>query len=152
MAQIEYRTGGGVVIDGDRMLLLARPSRGEIRLPKGHIDPGETPTEAALREVSEETGYGDLEITDDLGVHLVEFDYNGNHYRRQEYYFVMRLRSQQRIARTPQDEAQFQVLWAPLNEAPTRLTFAAEQAVAHAAIVAVQEDGEDVHARRMDAK
>ena len=152
MALIEYATGGGVVIaeahTGDaqtagtengqsRMLILDRPTRGEVRLPKGHIDPGETAESAALREVAEETGYEDLEIVADLGVRTVEFDYGADHYRRQEHYFVMRLRSQRQRPRPPHDAAQFRVLWVPLDDAPGLLTFAAEQEVARDAIALV---------------
>ncbi|MEX1020848.1 MAG: NUDIX domain-containing protein [Litorilinea sp.] len=152
MALIEYATGGGVVIEDAqiegvqtegtgraqaRMLILDRPTRQEIRLPKGHIDPGETAESAALREVAEETGYEDLEIVADLGVRTVEFDYGADHYRRQEHYFVMRLRSHRQRPRPPHDAAQFRVLWVPLAEAPGQLTFAAEQEVARAAIALV---------------
>lgn len=138
MALIEYTTGGGVIIDDQRMLLLDRPARQEVRLPKGHIDPGETAADAGLREAAEETGYEDLEIVEDLGERLVEFDYDDDHYRRREHYFLMRLRSTQQRPRPAHDEMQFRVVWVPLDEAPARLTFAAEQEVARAAIAAVR--------------
>jgi len=86
---VRYRAAGGVVVDGERVLVLRRPGRGEVRLPKGHIDPGETPRAAALREVGEESGYADLEIVADLGTQTVEFDWDGRHYVRDEHYFLM---------------------------------------------------------------
>jgi 8-oxo-dGTP pyrophosphatase MutT (NUDIX family) len=45
-------------VDGQREYLLveARRSRGEWVLPKGHIEAGETPEAAAVREVQEEAG------------------------------------------------------------------------------------------------
>lgn len=45
-------------VDGEREYLLveARRSRGQWVLPKGHIEPGETPEAAAVREVQEEAG------------------------------------------------------------------------------------------------
>ena len=57
----EYSHAGGIVariIDGEREYLLveARRSRGVWVLPKGHIEPGETPEAAAVREVEEEAG------------------------------------------------------------------------------------------------
>lgn len=53
--KIVEAAGGLVRLAGtDRFLMMER--RGYLDLPKGKIDPGETVTEAALREVSEETG------------------------------------------------------------------------------------------------
>lgn len=52
-------SAGGVVyrFDGDRLLCLFIQDRfGRWSWPKGHLEPGEGPEEAALREVLEETG------------------------------------------------------------------------------------------------
>jgi 8-oxo-dGTP diphosphatase len=38
------------------LLLLIRDKQGVWTLPKGHLDPGETEEQAAIREVAEETG------------------------------------------------------------------------------------------------
>jgi 8-oxo-dGTP pyrophosphatase MutT (NUDIX family) len=56
-----YSHAGGVVartVGGEREYLLveARRRRGEWVLPKGHIEPGEIPEAAAVREVQEEAG------------------------------------------------------------------------------------------------
>ena len=42
--------------DGGRVLLLRRGDNGQWSLPAGMVDPGEQPSDAALREVYEETG------------------------------------------------------------------------------------------------
>jgi diadenosine hexaphosphate hydrolase (ATP-forming) len=47
---------GGVVFDAQGRVLLLKHQQGKWVFPKGHIDPGETPLEAALREVAEEAG------------------------------------------------------------------------------------------------
>ena len=52
---------GGIVVrreqDGVRFLLVtARRQPGQWVFPKGHIEPGETPEQAAVREVQEEAG------------------------------------------------------------------------------------------------
>jgi len=139
-----YRSAGGVVIDGDRMLLLDRPLRREVRLPKGHIDPGETATTAALRETAEESGYGDLEIVADLGSQIVKFGYLGDDYVREESYYLMRLVSDRIVRRSRKDEAQFKPIWVPLDEAAARLTFLSEQQFAQRAI--------DIFRRQQDAQ
>jgi ATP adenylyltransferase len=48
---------GGIVVLPDRGLVALRRTRtGEIALPKGHVEPGETLAETAIREIREETG------------------------------------------------------------------------------------------------
>lgn len=56
---------GGVVQSESGFLFIFR--RGRWDLPKGKIDPGETAAEAALREVTEETGLRNPEIVRYLG-------------------------------------------------------------------------------------
>ena len=51
---IVVRAGGG---GGWEVAVIHRPEQLDWTLPKGKIEPGETPTECALREVAEETGY-----------------------------------------------------------------------------------------------
>jgi len=51
------RAGGGVVRDGDRILLVHRPKYGDWTFPKGKATRGESDLDCALREVLEETGF-----------------------------------------------------------------------------------------------
>lgn len=132
----QYLAAGCVVIHAGRMLLLDRPSRGEVRLPKGHVEAHEEAETAAVREVTEESGYADLTILADLGVATVEFDYAGEHYVRQEHYFLAELASDFQVPRGKKDAGQFDVLWVAMTEACGLLTYAAEQAVATKALEA----------------
>jgi len=135
----QYAAAGGVVLDSaDRVLLLQREvpradtPEHEIRLPKGHIEPGETPEEAARREVCEESGYCHLQIVADLGAGQTEFDFRGRHIIRSEHYYLMRLTRPERGATQPKhpaaEEALFKPLWAAdLAAAERLLTFASEK-------------------------
>jgi 8-oxo-dGTP pyrophosphatase MutT (NUDIX family) len=51
-----HRSAGGLVVEGSRILLISTQEGRRWQLPKGHIEKGETPEQAALREVREETG------------------------------------------------------------------------------------------------
>ena len=88
-----YTAAGGVVVDGDRVLILHRPGRSEVRLPKGHVMPDEELSDAALREVEEESGYRNLHVRCDLGKQVVFFVRQGQRVVRDEIFFLM----------TPQD-------------------------------------------------
>ena len=67
-ARIETSSGGVVFrrAGDENMFLLIRDPYGNWGLPKGHLEGGETPIEAAVREVAEETGLADLEVVDQL--------------------------------------------------------------------------------------
>lgn len=57
---VEPKVGVGVmVVEEGRLLLVRRamePEKGKWSLPAGYLDPGESPTETAVREAREETG------------------------------------------------------------------------------------------------
>ena len=55
---------GGVVMKDGKFVSIVR--HGIPDLPKGHIEKGETPETAALREVEEETGISNLQIVKEL--------------------------------------------------------------------------------------
>ena len=139
VATKEYTAAGGVIIHDGQLLLLDRPSRGEVRLPKGHVDPGESHETAALRETVEETGLADLRIVADLGMQTVEYDYQGVHYRRTEHYFLLDKVGDGQRPRPPKDAEQFRPFWAPLDQAVALLTYPAEQEMARRAIAAYRQ-------------
>ena len=128
----EYTSAGGVVADEatSRVLVLLRPGREgpdgrpEVRLPKGHVEPGESRREAALREVREEAGVAGLEIVADLGHQHVEFDHRGHHYVRDEYYYLM---AAPPGTQPRGHEEQWQPVWLLWEEALQQLTFEAER-------------------------
>jgi len=127
-----YAAAGGVVVDstGQRIVVLVRrgrlgpDGRAEVRLPKGHIEAGESRQDAALREVGEEAGLTGLEILADLGQQTVEFDWRGYHFVRTESYFLMRA-TPERGANQP--EKQFEPKWLTWESALAQLTFEAER-------------------------
>jgi 8-oxo-dGTP pyrophosphatase MutT (NUDIX family) len=127
MRTIRYQAAGGVVVDtNDRVLVLRRPSRGEVRLPKGHVEEGESNLEAALREVTEESGYTDLTLLADLGHQVVRFEYKGRRVVRDEYYFLLQLRDAAQVDREAQ-ELQFEPDWVEWDQALAEVTFEAER-------------------------
>jgi 8-oxo-dGTP pyrophosphatase MutT (NUDIX family) len=137
MRSVHYRAAGGVVLDAaDRVLLLERVLvRGEqrlheVRLPKGHIEAGESDVDAAVREVREESGYQDLVVLLDLGAAENRFlARSGEHVTRDEHYYLMRLLSGERGEPTAEgEEALFEPLWAAdLDAAERTLTFESER-------------------------
>ena len=56
---VVYRT-----IDEKRLYLIEKMRQGHFSLPKGHIEPGETPLECVRREIKEETN---LDVSVDTG-------------------------------------------------------------------------------------
>lgn len=69
MTEKEF-SAGGLVIKRQRnclKVLLIKDGYGRWTWPKGKIEKGESPPEAAIREVGEETGLAAIEIIKDIG-------------------------------------------------------------------------------------
>lgn len=82
--------GGWVVDEQDRVLLLHRctPSLTQWETPGGKVERGETPAEAAIRELWEELGVSAV-VIDDLGWH----DFESGSHRLRYALFKMRIAS-----------------------------------------------------------
>jgi len=87
-------SAGGVVVrrcaSGTEILMI-EDRFGRFALPKGHLDPGETPRRAALREVQEETGITALikEGIEPLKVRYRFFDQEGKVAEKTVFYYCM---------------------------------------------------------------
>jgi ADP-ribose pyrophosphatase YjhB (NUDIX family) len=62
-------SAGGVVINRQGMILVVNQNGTSWSLPKGHVDSGEEPLQAAIREIMEESGIDDLHFLRVLGVY-----------------------------------------------------------------------------------
>ena len=64
---IHTESAGGVVVNAEGLVLLVSQHGTSWSLPKGHLEGGESPLEAARREIHEETGVTRLEFVRPLG-------------------------------------------------------------------------------------
>ena len=82
---------GGVVVIGNQFVAIER--NGIPDLPKGHIEKGESPEVAALREVEEETGITNLEIIKELPATWHCYLLNNQWTIKKTSWFLMRTKS-----------------------------------------------------------
>lgn len=88
----EEVSAGGIVFrrDGDRTFyLLIRDSYRNWGFPKGHLEEGEAPADAALREVGEETGLSALELRAPVEVIDWEFRFRGRRIHKTCHFFLI---------------------------------------------------------------
>ena len=116
-------SAGGVVLDGNKVLVISSELRNSVGLPKGKIDKGETPEATAVREVKEETGY-DVEIVDTIGDYTFEFDWtDGKHHIKTVKYYVMKLANNHAPEPNLQPGEDFEVKWLESEEALEQFTY-----------------------------
>ena len=83
---------GGVILDGRKVLLIqVKNMKGKKiwTFPKGHIEAGETPRQAALREVLEETGYKAVIVRPMIRVRYA-FTFQGNYIKKTVQWYLMK--------------------------------------------------------------
>ena len=123
------KASGGVVLrngpDGPEVLVIHRPRYDDWSLPKGKDDPAETPEQAALREVMEETGQRVRLITP-LG--KTRFD-TGSGIKDVDWFAMRAVPSSPDLARfTPNNEVD-QARWVPISEVAEILTYEPDQSL-----------------------
>ena len=91
---------GGVVVCGKSFVSIVR--NGVPDLPKGHIENGESPSEAALREVKEETGIDCVMAGDELPNTWHCYRLNGEWVLKRTYWYHMKPSGE--VVLTPQQE------------------------------------------------
>lgn len=98
---------------------------GNTRLAKGHVETGETPEAAALREVREEIGI-EARVLAPLG--SVDYSYldDGVQVAKVVHFFLMEVASEEPLSL---DGEMQRMYWCPIEEAPARLTFETERCV-----------------------
>ena len=130
--RVDEVSAGGLVIDqsGKNGLLIGRidhkdPTGQRIlwSLPKGHIEEGETPEVAALREVAEETGI-ESAIERSLGVIDFWFMAGGNRINKTVHHYLFR---ETGGVLAPQESEVDEVGWFPLSEIVELLAYPDEK-------------------------
>ena len=124
--------------DGVEIALAARRTRkGDLAwgLPKGLVEPGEEPEEAAVREVQEETGL-EARILSSLGEISYWYVWDAERVRKRVAFFLMEATGGDL---SKHDHEMEEVRWFPLADAPRRATYPTERGVLRQAIEAVSE-------------
>ncbi len=90
-AELEVSAGGIVfrrLPDRSAQYLLIKDSYANWGFPKGHLEDGETPADAARRETAEETGLADLALQGPIRVIDWHFRFRGRHIHKYCHFFL----------------------------------------------------------------
>lgn len=134
----ETSAGGVAVKVADGIAYVAciarrnRAGRLEWCLPKGHIEQGESPERAAVREVAEETGI-DADIIQPLGV--IDYWFTGDDRRIHKvvHHFLLEATGGEITTENDPDQEAELAEWVPMSELVSRLAFPNERKMAQLA-------------------
>jgi 8-oxo-dGTP pyrophosphatase MutT (NUDIX family) len=133
-ASTEFSAGGVVVRDGACVVIVpTRPAADGskvLALPKGHPEEGESPVDAALREVREEAGV-DARLVEPLGDVRYWYTRDGRRIAKVVSFFLLAYVSGE------VDDHDFEVeraCWMSLEDAARELTYAGEREMAARAL------------------
>ncbi|MGO9320827.1 MAG: NUDIX hydrolase [Solirubrobacteraceae bacterium] len=134
-------SAGGVVVRGDQVVVIVPTRRAAdgsrvLALPKGHVDPGETPIEAATREVREETGVV-AEPVRELGESRYWYRRDGRTISKAVAFFLF---DYVEGDTADHDDEVEEVRWIGLHEALTALSHTAEREMVELALAHLGKD------------
>jgi 8-oxo-dGTP pyrophosphatase MutT (NUDIX family) len=134
LQRVDETSAGGLVLDrlgtGARGALIGRlDRRGRLlwSLPKGHLEPGETEVDTAVREVAEETGIRGA-VVGKLGVIDFWFVADGRRVHKTVHHYLLLAEDPVHgLELSDADVEVSEVAWVPLDEVADRLAYADER-------------------------
>ncbi|HYV16662.1 MAG TPA: NUDIX hydrolase [Conexibacter sp.] len=136
----ELSAGGVVVRDRETIVIVPtrRGAQGQrvLGLPKGHVDPGETPEQAAAREVREEAGV-EVDLIGRLGDVRYFYQRGGRRIFKRVVFFLFAYRGG---SLDDHDDEVEEARWMALAEAAQALSYAGEREMAARALSRIAPD------------
>jgi 8-oxo-dGTP pyrophosphatase MutT (NUDIX family) len=144
-SQAREFSAGGVVVRGNEVIVIVPTRRAAdgsrvLALPKGHVDPGETPIEAATREVREETGIEAepvREPVEELGESRYWYRRDGRTIGKRVSFFLFNYVGG---STEDHDDEVEEVRWVSLKEAERTLSHSAEREMVTLALAYLGKD------------
>lgn len=130
-----------MVVRGGEVAVIVPVKRGAsgervLGLPKGHVDPGETVEQAAIREVSEETGVR-ARLIDALGEVDYSYERRGRRVPKRVAFYLFEYVSG---TVADHDEEIEEAMWIALDRAAQVLTYATEREIVRRALSRLSKD------------
>jgi 8-oxo-dGTP pyrophosphatase MutT (NUDIX family) len=129
-AHLTETSFGGVVVHDGRVLVITPTGKRVTGLPKGGMEHGETPEEAAAREVREETGVT-AEVVRPLGDVTYWYRRSGRRVHKTVHFFLCAFVSG---STADHDHEVDDARWIPLEHARTALSYPGERALIERAL------------------
>ena len=123
------KSGGGVVIGPNDLVLVVSQHGTSWSLPKGHIDPGEDAKMAAERETKEEAGVTSLKYIKDLGSYRrYQIAVDGGENKDELKTIYMFLYTTGQLELSPEDEHNPEARWVEPENVSNLLTHPKDKA------------------------
>ncbi|MDE2027870.1 MAG: NUDIX hydrolase [Candidatus Omnitrophica bacterium] len=122
-------SAGGIVLNRQNLVLVINQNSNSWSLPKGHVEAGETPQEAAIREIEEESGLTQLKLIKILGVYgRYKLGKNTRDDKSEWKLLTFFLFKTRQTRLNPQDPRHPEARWVRLDEVPKFLTHPKDKA------------------------